>query len=206
MIVREQDFIAVDGTPLFKIYSDKHFFLQSKGTFYQEVIVREDEIENFVETNIAIPEPIADEIFVYQTLIGAYRNITQKQIKEAKIILNKALKTLEDEEAYKVKFLFDEWEYEKDYTKGDRVLYNNELYNVIQTPPMKLNPEIHTAYYQKVHRPADLVEEWDDLNKKIYNIGDRTRIGEHIYESLINNNIWAPRDFPDVWKLIGSQI
>lgn len=202
MIVKEQDFIAVDGTPLFKIYSDKHFFLQSKGVFYEETIVREEDIANFMETNIAIPEPIATETFVYQTLIGDYQNITQKQIKEAKVILNKALKTLQDEEAYKVKFLFDEWEYEKNYKKGDRVLYNKVLYNVIQTPPMKLNPEIHTTYYQKVHCPPELIEEWDNTNKKIYNTGDRTRIGEYIYESLIDNNIWAPKDFPDVWKLV----
>lgn len=202
MIIKEQDFIAVDGTPLFKIYSDQHFFLQAKGVLYQEVTVRENEIKDFIETNIAIPEPIANETFVYQTLIGNYQNITQKQIKEAKIILNKALKTLTDEEAYKVKFLFEEWEYEKDYKEGDRVLYHNELYNVIQTPPIKLNPELHTTYYQKVHRPAELIEEWNNSNEKIYNIGDRTRIGNYIYESLIDNNIWAPRDFPAAWKLI----
>lgn len=202
MIVKEQDFIAVDGTPLFKIYSDKHFFLQSKGVFYEEVIIRDEEISNFIETNIAIPEPIADETFVYQTLIGDYQNITQKQIKETKIILNKALKSLTDEDAYKVKFLFDEWDYEKDYEKGDRVLYNKILYNIIKTPPRKLNPEIHNAYYQKVPCPAELIEEWDNTNKQIYDIGDRTRIGEHIYKSLISNNIWSPRDFPDVWELI----
>ena len=202
MIVKEQDFIALDGTPLFKIYSDKHFYLQSNGVFYEEVIVREEEIVNFIETNIAIPEPIATEAFVYRTLIGDYQNITQKQITEAKTILNKALKTLTDEEAYKVKFFFDEWSYEKNYEKGDRVLYNKELYNVIQTPPIKLTPELHTAYYKKVNRPIELIEEWDDTNKKIYNAGDRTRIGEHIYESLIDNNLWAPKDFPDVWELI----
>ncbi len=202
MIVKEFYSTSTNGTPLFKIYSGDNFLLQFKNSFYEYVIVEEEEIDNYIETNIAIPQPIADENFVYKTLIGEYQNITQSQIKEARKILTKALTSLTDEEAYKVKFLFEEWNYEKDYHKGDRVLFNKELYNVVQTPPMKMNPEIHNAYYQKVHCPIDLIEEWDNTNSKIFNIGDRTRVGEHIYESLVNDNMWAPRDFPIAWQLI----
>lgn len=35
-----------------------------------------------------------------------------------------------------------------------------------------------------------------------YNIGDKVRFEGHIYESLINGNVWSPAAYPAGWKLI----
>lgn len=203
MIIKERYISPNSSTPLIKVYSDKNFFLEYQGQIYSEIIVaNKEEAEKFSETNVAIPAPIADEHFICQTLIGNFQNITQKQILNSRKILSKALSLLSDDDAYKIKFLYEEWSYTNEYQKGDKVLYNGKLYNVIQTPVNDANPVLNTDCYEKIKTPPDLVEEWNEINKENYNIGDRTRIGEHIYESLIDNNMWAPRDFPDVWKLI----
>jgi len=203
MIIKERYISPNSSTPLIKVYSDKNFFLEYQGQIYSEIIVaNEKEAEKFSETNVAIPAPIADEHFICQTLIGDFQNITQKQILNSRKILSKALNLLSNDDAYKIKFLYEEWSYNNKYQKGDKVLYNGKLYNVIQTPINDANPVLNTDCYEKIKTPPDLVEEWNEINKENYNIGDRTRIGEHIYESLIDNNMWAPRDFPDVWKLI----
>lgn len=202
MIVKEYSFTTPGNIPIYKIYSDKNFFLESKGNFYQEAFIKDEDLLDYKETTSAIPAPIANEQFVYQTLIGEYQNITQEQIQKAKEILLKAFKSLPDEEAYRIKFLFNKWSPNEEYNLGDRILYDNELYNVIKNAPVGINPQTDTTYYQKTHRPLDLIEDWDNMHKKIYNTGDRTKIGNYIYESLIDNNIWAPREFPDMWKLV----
>lgn len=202
MIVKEFYDMAVDNTKLFKIYSDQNFLLRFKDGLYSDIVVREDEINNFVETSIAIPSPIADANFLYSTFIGQYKNITQKQIQEGYLILQKALNSLNDDEAYRISFLFEEWHNDKEYNEGDYVLYNDILYKVIKTPVLHANPEYDKDSYQKVQRPLNLVEEWNSEQKKVYNIGDRTRVGEHIYESVIDNNTWPPQSFPAGWKLI----
>lgn len=207
MIIKETYVSPNSSTPLIKIFSDKNFFLQYQGQIYSEVIVSsEEEANKYSETTIAIPAPIADEYFICKTLINNYQNLTQKQILDSRAILNKALKSLTDEEAYMIKFLYEEWAYTNKYYEGDRVLYNNDLYNVIQTPLNDANPALNKDCYKKIKTPPDLVEEWHINNKRIYNIGDRTRVGEYVYESLIDNNMWGPKDFPDAWELIeGSQ-
>lgn len=203
MIVKETYISPNSSDPLIKVYSDNGFFIQYNGQVYQEVIVaNEEEANKFIETSVAIPEPMADEHFICQTLVGNIQTITQNQINHAKTILLKALKTLTDNEAYLVRFFFDEWDMTKSYEVGDRVLYNNELYNVVKATSPNIHPEINTDYFVKTNRPLDLVEEWDSNNRKTYNFGEQIKIGEHFYESLLDNNTWSPLEFPASWKLI----
>lgn len=203
MIIQEPYISTTASKPLIKIYSDKGFLIQSKGVVYKEAIItKEEDINDFTETFIGIPEPIANENFIYNTFIGPKRNITQNQIQEARALLNKAFKSLTDEEAYTIKFLFEEWQYNKNYQSGERVLYNNELYNIINSLTSTLTPEDDKVNYQKTNRPLDLIDEWNDADNKVYNIGDKVRIGDYIYSSLVDNNTWSPKDFPAVWQLI----
>ena len=41
--------------------------------------------------------------------------------------------------------------------------------------------------------------EWE---QKIYMIGDRITFNGNIYESVIDNNVWSPADYPAGWQLI----
>jgi len=189
--------------PAYKIYSNNNFFIRKGSFVYQEVIVKNpSEINEYVETQTPVPAPIASIEYIHSVFFGNFQNITKEQINQAKPILLKALKTLSDEEAYLIKFFFDEWENNKKYEVGDRVLFNGELYNVIKTPIDNSLPSNNSEYYVLTNKPLDLIEEWDSVNRKAYNVGDKVKVGEHYYESLIEGNTWSPQDFPTAWKLI----
>lgn len=203
MIISEPYIVSSEVAPYIKIYSDKHFYLQSNGILYEEAIIEsEEQIKDFIETNIAIPAPIANDFFISSVLVGENKNITQKQILEGRKILSKALDSLSDDEAYKVKFLFEEWDHKTIYKVGQRIVYNNTLYNVIKASQFNINPDFYPDYFEKVSCPIDLVEEWNELNRQTYNLHDRVRVGEYVYESLIDNNSWSPREFPAGWKIV----
>ena len=202
IILEEYTSKTADGL-LYKIYSDKGFFLQNNGTTYSEVIISTvEEKDNYTETQIPIPEEVAGINEIYNTFFGNYQNITKQQIKQAKQIELKALRNLPDEEAYLIKFLFEEWRAATTYQVGDRVLYQNELYNVIAVPSNNLFPPDNPECYSLVEKPLDLVEEWNNINRKKYSVGEKTKVGIHYYESLIEGNTWSPQDFPTAWKLI----
>lgn len=189
--------------PAYKIYSDKNFFIRKGSLVYQEAIIsKREEAQNFIETNTPIPESIADTEYVYHTFIGEYQNITQSQIQTAKPILLKALINLSDDDAYLVKFFFENWQNDTPYNVGERVLFNGELYKVIKTPENNLNPENNKECYILIKKPLNLVEEWDSNNRKSYSIGDQVKVGEHYYESLIEENTWSPQEFPNAWRLV----
>ena len=188
---------------LYKIYSNNGFFLQQNGITYPEVIISTpEEKDNYIETQIPIPEEVASMGEIYKTFFGNFQNITKQQIKQAKQIALKALTSLSDEEAYLVKFLFEEWHSATEYQIGDRILYQGELYNVIATPSNNLFPPDNPECYTLTKKPLNLIEEWNSVNHKKYSIGEKTKVGTHYYESLIEGNTWSPQDFPTAWKMI----
>ena len=201
MIVKEYFFSTLANKNLIKIYSDNGYFIESEGLVYRETVVdSKEKADRFIETTIAIPDPVATQNFVYSVLIGEHQNISEKQINESKPILLKALRALEDEEAYKVKFFFSKWNENETYTVGDRVIYNNELYNVIKIPNNSTPPDSNKECYKKTSHPLDYIDEW--IRGKTYNIDDQVKIGEHFYKSTIENNVWSPIEFPAGWSLI----
>ena len=81
-----------NATPLFRIYSDKGYYLQSGENRYIEAFISDKEnIKNYYETIFPIPSPIANTAFVYQTFLGDYHDITQRDILAAKPIIKKAI-------------------------------------------------------------------------------------------------------------------
>ena len=38
-----------------------------------------------------------------------------------------------------------------------------------------------------------------------YNIGDRVRFNDKVYESLVNGNVWSPTEYPAAWQEVTEQ-
>lgn len=207
MIIIEEYTSPTSENLLYKIYSNNGFFLKKDGITYSEAIISTPERKNdYIETQIPIQEAVASLEEIYKIFFGNAQNITKNQAINAKSILLKLLISLKDEEAYLVKFLFDEWQSTKTYQIGERVLYQNKLYNVIKNTTDNLSPD-NSECYSLTQKPLDLIEEWDPINRESYNIGEKVKVGTHYYESLINDNTWSPQDFPMAWVLIeGSQV
>lgn len=111
-----------------------------------------------------------------------------------------------DEQALQSRMLFREWNGNGIvYEVGQRVTYNEILYKVLQshTSQVDWTPDITPSLYTKVLIPDEnIIPEWqqpDSTNG--YMIGDKVTYNGQIYESLIDNNIWSPIDYPAGWQL-----
>lgn len=61
------------------------------------------------------------------------------------------------------------------------------------TDPETPDPEPEEPSYPDFEQPE---------GERNYSTGDRVRFGGQVYESLIDNNVWSPLDYPQGWKLV----
>ena len=93
------------------------------------------------------------------------------------------------------------------YEVGKRVLYNDILYKVIQahTSQAEWTPVAAPSLFAKVINETidgsiPEFEQPDSTNP--YMKGDRVIFNGKVYESLIDNNVYSPSDYPAGWKEI----
>ena len=174
-------------------------------------------------------KPVIDEIPSYD-LETEYVVITGYTEKENVIIINyevrnivktkeqlqkddqlKCLKmfanTLSDEQALQVPLMYDEFEVNRHYIVGERVLYQDVLYKVIteHTSQATWTPDVAPSLFAKVINESTdgSIPEWvqpDSTNA--YSKGDKVSYNGHIYESVIDGNVWSPDAYPQGWQLI----
>lgn len=117
------------------------------------------------------------------------------------------VQTLSDEQALLVPTVFPIWQVGIAYEVGYKVRYGDILYKVItaHTSQADWNPEIAVSLFAKVlvDPTGEDILDWiqpDSTNP--YMTGDKVRFEGAIYESLIDNNVWSPKEYPAGWKLI----
>ena len=119
--------------------------------------------------------------------------------------------TLTDAQALQVPMLFDEFDGNGvAYEVGKRVLYNDILYKVIQahTSQAEWTPVAAPSLFAKVINETidgsiPEFEQPDSTNP--YMKGDKVIFNGKIYESIIDNNVWSPTDYPAGWKEVTSE-
>lgn len=128
------------------------------------------------------------------------------------IIANYAvmLTALDDSVAEKIPEVFPAWDGSgKAYKTGDRVQYSGVLYKVLQnhTSQSTWTPVDAPSLFAKVLTSTDgTPQEWqqpDSTNG--YKTGDRVIYNGKVYESLIDNNVWSPADYPAGWREINEE-
>ena len=112
-----------------------------------------------------------------------------------------------DEQAIQSSVLFREWSGEGIvYEAGDRITYNDVIYKILQshTSQADWTPDTSPSLYAKVLIPDEnVIPEWQQPDStNAYMIGDIVIFNGKTYESLIDNNVWSPVDYPAGWKLI----
>ena len=130
-----------------------------------------------------------------------------ERAKQFRAQLDTVTENMPDGQALQSTALFREWSGEGvKYTAGQRLTYDGILYRVLQnhTSQPDWNPDRAVSLFAKVLIPSeDVIPEWqqpDSTNP--YMRGDRVRYNGKIYESLINNNVWNPSEYPAGWKEI----
>ena len=204
MIVLENYNGTTNAVPVFRIYSDKGVFLHFDGADYTEAfITNQEDVNNYVETDYPIPSPMANANFIYATFLGEYRSITERDILAAKPILKKAIYKLDNDDLYGLFNVLPIWQAGTNYSEYDVIPYEKNIYRVLipHSSPSE-TPNI-SSYYQKVEKPLEFVIEWNERDTP-YSIGEKTRVGNNFYESILDNNIWSPTTFPAGWKLLNQ--
>lgn len=113
--------------------------------------------------------------------------------------LKKLRASATDEQSANAPAVYPAWNVGIAYTTGDRVLYNEILYKVLQdhTSQEVWTPEAAPSLFAKVLIPdIDVVPEWtqpDSTNP--YMKGDKVSYKGKTWISTIDNNVWAPGEY-----------
>ena len=166
------------------------------------------------------PEPTPEEIADREAQEEAYKAevaLNDLQTKATRAMLSggaittfsatyqSTLAAVPDAAALKMTDYFPAWDGDgHTYKVGDRVTYNDTLYKVLQdhTSQSTWTPENAQSLFAKVltsttGEPLPW-EQPDSTNP--YMIGDRVTYNGKVYESTVDNNVWAPDAYPQGWK------
>ena len=118
---------------------------------------------------------------------------------EAKLFIEALVKLrglATDEMSLQVPNLYPTWKVETNYSVGDRVLYNDVLYKVLQdhTSQETWTPTDAPSLFAKVLIPdEDVIPEWEQPDStNPYMTGDKVSHNGKTWVSTINNNVWEP--------------
>jgi hypothetical protein len=118
---------------------------------------------------------------------------------EAKAFINAVVKLrglATDEQALEVLAIYPAWREEVEYAVGDRVLYNDVLYKVLQahTSQATWTPDVSASLFAKVLIPdVNVIPEWEQPDStNPYMTGDKVKHNDKTWVSIIDNNVWEP--------------
>lgn len=126
-----------------------------------------------------------------------------------KLAVKQARQVQDDAEALSLQILYKQWNKQvgKELQVGEYVNHNDVLYKVLQQHTVQGNwaPDVSPSLFAKVlvDPTGDTILDWvqpDSTNA--YMKGDKVKFEDHIYQSLINNNVWSPTAHPAGWELV----
>ena len=110
--------------------------------------------------------------------------------------IEKAAISLSDEDALEAVSLFPNWTFEHTYFRDDRVQYEGNLYRCLQDHISQENwtPTAAPSLWAKVLIPdANVIPEWEQPDStNPYMTGDKVSYNGKVWESTIDNKVWAP--------------
>lgn len=133
--------------------------------------------------------------------------IKPEEAKDFRSKVDTLLIALTDEQAVENTILFPTWSININYKVDDRIRYNNTLYRVLQdhTSQEDWNPSVAASLFARILNETEdgSISEWiQPESTEGYMIGDHVIYEGIEYESLIDNNVWSPVDYPAGWTKI----
>ena len=101
-----------------------------------------------------------------------------------------------DEQALEAVAVYPSWKEDVNYTVGERVLYDNVLYKVLQTHTSQATwtPDVSASLFAKVLIPdVNVIPEWEQPDStNPYMAGDKVKYNGKTWVSIVDNNSWEP--------------
>ena len=205
LIYAKEYFVCEDGSIIIN-FNNNEKLMRAYGfkVVIDELPLYNQETEYVVITGYTDKENVIIINYEVRDIIKTKEQLQKDdQLKCLKMFAN----TLSDEEALQVPLMYDEFEANHHYVVGERVLYNDVLYKVLVEHDSQetWTPDVSPSLFAKIINESTdgSIPEWvqpDSTNA--YMKGDKVKYNEHIYESLIDNNIWSPDGYPAGWQLI----
>ena len=134
------------------------------------------------------------------------RNELKMRVKSFRERIEEAAQTLPDDLVQHSIAMFPHWDPSEHYAAGYRVQYNDIVYKCLQAHDAQASwtPTDAPSLWAKVLVPdPDVIPDWEQPDStNAYMTGDKVRYNGHVYESLIDNNVWSPEAYPQGWKLV----
>jgi len=122
--------------------------------------------------------------------------------------LNEIIAEMTDEEAIERPILFPNWKAGVEYTVNTRVRYGGRIFKVLQahTSQEDWTPSRAPSLFAEVlTSETGEPQEWvQPSSTNPYLTGDKVIYNGLIYQSLIDNNVWSPTEYPDGWQLLSE--
>lgn len=114
---------------------------------------------------------------------------------------------MDDNTAMQYPELCPVWDARSTYQAGHKVRYNDVLYKCLQghTAQSGWTPTAAPSLWAKCLSNSDtgVIAEWEQPDStNPYKKGDKVTYKGKMYESTIDNNVWAPDAYPAGWKEI----
>ena len=144
---------------------------------------------------------------VNMSILNAFDDIDDKEKSLTKIGKIVANQVTDDAIALTIQEFYDIWEEGATYPVGRYITHNDILYKVLteHTSQATWTPDVSPSLFAKVviDPSGETIPEWvqpDSTNADM--IGDKVKFEGNVYESVIDNNIWSPTEYPAGWKLV----
>lgn len=128
----------------------------------------------------------------------------QEKARLLRPLIEKAVDSLDDEDAIEATELFEKWVPDADYSVGDRRRYGGVLYRCLQAHHSieTWNPVDAVSLWTKVLIPdPEVIYDWEQPDStNPYMTGDKVRHNGSIWISTIDNNVWEPGVYG--WDLV----
>lgn len=112
------------------------------------------------------------------------------------------------EEIFKVVDLIPPWVEWEEIEKDQIRKYNDKIYKSIQkhTTQPDWTPDLTSSLWVEIKEDEsqnlEIINWYEPTSEHNYTLGQLVRfIDNRIYESLLNNNVWSPANYPAGWKL-----
>lgn len=178
----------------------REFSIFNTDTEYQITIVREDGQRFFYEV---VPTELTEAI---QEIVDFCGDLKTDKEQAAEMAADYITETAPLETQLEMITLFIEWKPSLSLEVGKRIQHEGILYEVIQshTTQADWNPDKTPSLFKQLS-PVDGVDETQEWVKPLgvhdaYSKGDKVIFDEKTYESVIDNNVWSPVDYPTGWK------
>lgn len=162
----------------------------------------------YLADNVSIDnyQEVRNEL-IDESLFISLESIRTKEESLNKIGKLVASQVTDDTIALTISEFYDIWEVGVTYEVGRYLQYKGVLYKVLQshTSQETWTPDAASSVYAKVliDPTGETIPEWvqpDSTNA--YMTGDKVRFEGVVYESVMDNNIWSPADYPAAWKVV----